>query len=356
MYKYVHGGDVYESDAGCLDFSANVNPLGLPASVRMAIKHAAADCSAYPDPFCRVLTQALSEWHKVAPQSILCGNGAADLLFKLALAIKPQQTLLLAPTFADYEKALRTVGSAFEYYCLGEEKGFRIEKDILLKVGGKNKLVVICNPNNPTGQIMQRELLLEIVEKAARRGINVLVDECFMEFVGKDKDYSLIGYTAQYSNLLVLRAFTKSFAMAGVRLGYLITGNGQIIDACRENSQDWSVSSLAQAAGLAALTERNYLEKSRSYVYREREYLLKNMAALGVLTFAPSANYILCKTELRDMAVLLRQQDILVRDCSNYRGLTTKFFRIAVRRRSENRLLINALKEIMKNENTIGCD
>ena len=355
MYKYVHGGDVYSQVGDFIDFSANVNFLGTPKGVKAAIRAAANSCSEYPDPFCRELTNKLAKHWNIPSSNILPGNGAADLLFKLALALKPRNTLLLAPTFADYEKAFATAGSKFSYYTLIPEYEFAIQEDFLSHMVPGIDLVVICNPNNPTGQLANKKLMLNILQKAKEIGATLLVDECFMEFVSKQEAYSLKNYLAEYENLIILRAFTKTFAMAGVRLGYLLTSNLKVIEACHENSQDWSVSTLAQAAGIAALDEKDYIEKTKIYVKEEREKFLLTFEKLGIKTFASKANYIfLFVPQITNFADKLKEKGFLVRKCGNYVSLNENYVRIALRTKTENKKLIKAIEEIMKNEITIN--
>jgi len=353
MYKYVHGGDVYSQVGNFIDFSANVNFWGMPKGVKRAIRAAASNCSRYPDPFCRELTAKLAKHWQLKDENILAGNGAADLLFKLALALRPKNTLLLAPTFADYEKAFATVDSKFLYYNLEPEKDFAVQEDILDKIVCGVDLVVICNPNNPTGQLTKKELLLRILEKVKAIGAILLVDECFMEFVSPEEAYSMKSYLNEYENLIILRAFTKTFAMAGVRLGYLLTKNMLVIDACRKNSQDWSVSTLAQAAGIAALEEENYLKATPIRVQEERTILLAALHKLGIKTFASKANYIfMLVPHIAKLPDKLKAKGFLVRSCGNYINLDERYVRIAVRTKIQNRKLIKAIKEIIANEVT----
>ncbi len=354
MYNYVHGGDVYSLPEGkkVIDFSANINPLGLPKEVKNALKAAINVCADYPDPFCRKLTEKLARYHNLEQKYIFLSNGAADVLFKLALAIKPGKALLLAPTFADYEKALATVNCKIDYFGLSAGNDFRVDDSILTKINNDTDLVIICNPNNPTGQLTEEKLLLKILDKCRSTGTYLLVDECFMDFVDKEKGFSLKKYLSEYDNLIILKAFTKTYAMAGIRLGYCLTSNEDIIDKCRENGQDWSVSTLAQAAGLSALDEEDYLTKSKEYIKRERSYLLQNLHKLGFKVYGSEANYIFFAAKnLPRLAEKLKKDGFLIRKCANYHNLDEHYYRIAVRTTSQNKLLIKAVRKLLKNEN-----
>lgn len=354
MYNYVHGGDVYSLPEGkkVIDFSANINPLGLPRGVKNALKAAINVCADYPDPFCRKLTEKLARYHNLEQKYIFLSNGAADVLFKLALAIKPGKALLLAPTFADYEKALATVNCKIDYFGLSAGNDFRVDDSILTKINNDTDLVIICNPNNPTGQLTEETLLLKILDKCRSTGTYLLVDECFMDFVDKEKGFSLKKYLSEYDNLIILKAFTKTYAMAGIRLGYCLTSNEDVIDKCRENGQDWSVSTLAQAAGLSALDEEDYLTKSKEYIKRERSYLLQNLHKLGFKVYGSEANYIFFAAKnLPRLAEKLKKDGFLIRKCANYHNLDEHYYRIAVRTTSQNKLLIKAVRKLLKNEN-----
>lgn len=360
MYKPVHGGDIYSeqnkgSGKNLVDYSANVNPLGLPASVKEAIKNSIRNCVNYPDPLCRELTEKLARYLNVKKEQLFISNGAADVLFKLALALKPRRAVLLAPTFADYEKALRTVDCKFTYYDLQEENNFVAENDLLKKINSRVDLVVICNPNNPTGKLMDKDLLLELLEKCCRTGTRLLVDECFMDFVDTEKAYSLSSKLEKYHNLIILKAFTKTYAMPGLRLGYCITADAELIKGLHENGQDWNVSVPAQAAGIAALDEENYLLASKELIRIERQYLTAQLEALGAKTFGSEANYVFFKLEKPvNLAECLRKYGFLIRECDNYHNLGSTYYRIAVKTRYTNRALIKAIKEVRRNALVIG--
>ncbi|MEG0831046.1 MAG: threonine-phosphate decarboxylase CobD [Acidaminococcaceae bacterium] len=359
MYTYVHGGDIYsETSLGAatlVDFSANINPLGMPTAVKKALRQAAGQCASYPDPFCRRLTARLATEHGVNPEQIFLDNGAAAVLFRLALALKPRRALLLAPTFADYEKALRTVDCQMSYYQLAEQRAYCVEEDILAQITPEVDLLVICNPNNPTGQVTTMKLLRAILEKCQQTKTLLLVDECFMDFVEERERFSLLPYLARYENLIILKAFTKTYAMAGVRLGYCLAHKPEIIEACHLAGQDWGVSTLAQAAGLSALEQKEYLASSQVYIKAERAYLLESLARLKIKTYGSLANYIFFTLpQVTALATKLKTEGFLIRECANYHNLDNTYYRIAVRTKTQNKLLIKALRKILQHEITIG--
>lgn len=354
MYKYEHGGDVYSlplttGGKAFIDFSANINPLGIPAGVKKALRSALKDCVNYPDPFCRELRGDLAAYLKVEEDNIFFGNGAADVLFRLALALKPRKALLLAPTFADYEKALRSVDCKINYYELQERQAFKIQRGILRYITPNTDMVVICNPNNPTGQLTKRRLLLEILNKCVEVNAKLLVDECFMDFVDEDKVFSLRDLLKDYPNLIILKAFTKIFAIPGVRLGYCLNADKELMQRLHLCGQDWSVSVLAQAAGKAALLEKEYLKISFALIQEERKYLIRRLELLGAQVYGSEANYIFFRLdEPKELPLLLREQGYLIRSCANYHNLNESYYRIAVKTRVLNRGLIKAIKGIRK--------
>lgn len=354
MYKYEHGGDIYtekltRDGRPFVDYSANINPLGLPLGIKQAVQQALKLCINYPDPFCRELAEVTASYLQMPQEYIFFGNGAADVLFRLALALKPGRALLLAPTFADYEKALRTVDCKISYYNLQEARDFVADNDIVDAITPDTDLVVICNPNNPTGQLTSRELLVQILDKCRLVGAHLLIDECFMDFVSEEKAFSMRDLLATYPELVILKAFTKTFAMPGIRLGYCLSGSSELNTALHQSGQDWNVSILAQEAGKAALKEHEYLAKSFKLIEQERSYLRNRLAALGAKVYGSEANYIFFYLpQPENLPELLHERGYLIRSCANYHNLQAGYYRIAVKTRVQNRGLIKALKEAIK--------
>ena len=295
--ELTHGGDWagYAAQYGGmpLDFSANVSPLGLPQGVRQAVARALDGADRYPDPLCRALRKKLSGALGVPPQSILCGNGAADLIFRLALAEQPKRALVTAPTFAEYEQALAVAGCTADRFFLREEEGFAVTEALLERIEPGLDILFLCEPNNPTGRTTPRALLLRILERCAACGTRLVVDECFNEFLDDPAAHTLLGELEGHENLLLLRAFTKWYAMAGVRLGYALCADGALLERMRAAGQPWAVSALAQAAGEAALEETDYSAALRALVAAERPRLSAGLAALGCRVLPGEANYLL---------------------------------------------------------------
>ncbi len=347
MVDLIHGGDIegYKLEYGRepLDFSANCNPLGIPKGVPPAIHDAAFGADKYPDPLCRRLRTALSDKVGVPAAQILCGNGAADLIFRLALARKPKKALVTAPTFAEYALALETTGCAVIRHTLFIEEGFALTESLLGRITPDVDMLFICNPNNPTGLTVAPDLLLNILDACEKSGVLLVVDECFNGFLDEPEKYSLKHKLPDYENLLILDAFTKLYGMAGVRLGYCMTKNAWLLEDMRNAGQPWAVSSLAQAAGIAALKEDAYVSEARALIKAERAFMMSGLDRLGIKPLGGEANYIFFRSDVPALVEKLRGEGILIRDCGNYEGLSDGYYRIAVRTHEENVRLIEAL-------------
>ena len=400
----VHGGDIYQSPVK-LDFSVNLNPLGTPQRVIDAMKDAVTHASVYPDPYCRGLVEAISRTHQIPASYILCGNGAAELIYTYCAALHPHSAVMPAPTFSEYETALKMLftvpagnsmidpscnsvlnspgnlvlnpsgnsaldlpgtfartGSAdacrsessasgispvkISYYYLQEKNGFQLEDGFLTVIRDQRPDVIfLCNPNNPDGRTIPAALLKEILELCRKQSIRLFLDECFLDL--SDHGMSMIEYLGNYPELFLLRAFTKNYALAGVRLGYGLCSDAQLLHRMSTLVQPWNVSVIAQAAGIAALEETGYLDRARALIRMEKEWLLRQLEQLGCRVFPSEANYLLFQGPT-GLDLMLRRQGIAIRDCSNYKGLDTGWYRIAVRNHEDNQQLIRSLEKISK--------
>lgn len=344
-----HGGDLYSRPIH-LDFSANTNPFGTPESVRRAVMESAALLNQYPDPYCRELVDALADFEGLPQEYILCGCGAAELIFSFCTAVKPKKALELAPTFSEYSAALETVGCRVERYPLTEENGFSLTEEFLEAVECSDcEVIFLCNPNNPTGRMIEPDLLERIADRCHERGIRLFLDECFLDLSDQGRELSLKHRLQSQPGLFLLKAFTKSYGMAGLRLGYCLSADRELLTAMGCSVQPWNVSLPAQMAGVAALKELEFLNRTRMEIQTQRKWLEEQFAALGFYVCPAQANYLLLYHQL-PMYDLLLEQGILVRDCSNYRGLEKGWFRVAVRREEENRILIDAIQAVLKEE------
>lgn len=350
----VHGGDTagYLEEFGRLplDFSANVSPLGLPAGVRQAAAAALQTADGYPDPLCRPLCRALAGRYALAPEQIVCGAGAADIIWRLALALGPGKALVAAPTFAEYEAALSACGWQVGQVALSAENGWAYGESLCRAVVPGVKLVFLCQPNNPTGSLCPRPLALRLLAACQRVGALLVADECFVEFLDDPAAVTLAGEAAHSKNLLVLSAFTKLYAMAGLRLGYALCGDGAMAARLRAAGQPWAVSNVAQAAGLAALEETDYVARLRQLIGTQRPRLQAGFARLGIRAQG-TANFLFFDAGRPGFAAAMRVAGVPVRDCANYPGLWPGCCRVAVRTGPENDRLLETAARVLEAEN-----
>lgn len=349
--ELVHGGDWagYRARFGhdALDFSANVSPLGLPQGVADAIVAALPTADRYPDPLCRELRTALSRAEQLPEPWILCGNGAADLIYRLVWALKPHRALLPAPTFAEYAAALESVGCEVKRKTLHEADDFAVTEAFVQAVNQSIDLVFLCQPNNPTGQITPPELVQRLVHRCADCGAVLVVDECFLDFLQQRDALTAKPLLQTAPNLVILKAFTKLYAMAGVRLGYALCSNTALLAKMQAAGQPWGVSSLAQAAGAAALRETAYADAVRALIADQRPRLAAGLRALGLQVIEGSANYLLFRAP-ETLGAALQQRGVCLRSCGNYPGLSAGWYRTAVRTAPENEQLLQTMREVLK--------
>ncbi len=355
MKQYKHGGDIYTATQRLnktadeiLDFSANINPRGIPEGIKEALKNAIEKTIHYPDPHCRELTRNLADYHHVSPTHILCGNGAADLIFRLAYAIKPKKGMLLVPTFSEYEAALKSVDAEILYVPLKAEDAFQPTQAVIDQLTPDIRLLFLCNPNNPTGVVLSKEILIPLLERCKALDIICMVDECFNDFLEEAEEVTLVQELEDYPNLVILKAFTKMYAIPGVRLGYVLCSDEALLDKMYAVGQCWSVSTLAQTAGCAALREIDFVKATVQLITKEREKMREGLERLGYTVYASRANYLFFYGNNRPLDILLYQEGLLIRNCDNYEALEKGYFRIAVKSPDENHYLIQQIERITK--------
>ncbi|MDL2293126.1 aminotransferase class I/II-fold pyridoxal phosphate-dependent enzyme [Ruminococcaceae bacterium OttesenSCG-928-D13] len=350
----LHGGDItgYRLRYGRepLDFSASLNPLGMPEGVKQAAVSAVADAAPYPDPHARALTAALAAKLAVKPEHIILGNGSADLIYRWARAAKPQRALLTAPAFAEYERALRAAGCAVSFHSLNKEQSFDLDESVLAEITPGVDALFLCQPNNPTGRLIAPELLNSILDACRRAGTRLFLDECFVPFVAGAKTVSRTPRLAEYPELFILGSFTKLYAMAGLRLGFGLSADTALLGEIALAGQPWGVSTVAQVAGVAALAEDDYLCRSLVVIETEKAWLTQALAGLGICVIGGAANYLFFASKHPALGDALARAGIMIRECAGFRGLETGHYRIAVRTRAENAQLIEAMREILFNQ------
>lgn len=343
-----HGGDIYRNQV-TYDFSINVNPLGMPEQVKQILKASVESWSAYPDPECQELVAAIARYHHISPEWILCGNGAADLIYRLVWAVKPRRALLAVPTFSEYERALRETGCRVDIFEMKEEEDFRLDmgKFAGLVVSGTD-MVFLCNPNNPNGLPVPKRDVLALADACRRVHATLVVDECFCELLEEPGACSVIPEAEERPGIVILRAFTKTYAMAGLRLGYAVCSDRLLLEQMRRFCQPWNISVPAQQAGTAALGEKEYLARARLLISTERERMEKRLREMGLKVYPSAANFLLFwYPDERENSLWkwCAKQGVLIRDCSNYRGLGKGYYRVCIRKPQENEQLLRIVKE-----------
>lgn len=354
----MHGGNIYGNEIE-YDFSVNLNPLGPPDAVREALAAALNHVEEYPDPEYRELRRALANYRQLAEEQLVLGNGASELIPGIIRALAPKTCMVTAPCYSGYETALNAAVPSCRIHriFLREEDDFTLPENICREIARvKPNLLILTNPNNPNGKRISANRLRTIADACRTAGTVLLMDECFLALSGGDVD-SLIHRIGEEGlpPTMVLRAFTKTFAIPGVRLGYAVC-SGSLAARIQRELPEWNLSVFAQYAGLAALEAAapetvtpgtsGYLAASVEMIAQEREYLTAELKKLGLRVFPSDANYILFQSRDRELHQKLLDKGILIRDCRDYHGLTAGFYRTAVRTHRENTALLRCLRNI----------
>ena len=341
-----HGGDIYRNQIR-LDFSVNTNPLGMPDPVKEALHQAVEEAENYPDIRAQALSAAVAEQLQVQKEQLVFGNGASELFHAVLHAIKPSKILIPVPSFLGYEEAAKAIDCEVIFYEMKKEENFCLTDRILDVLDENISLVFLANPNNPVGNLVEPELIFQIAEKCRQCDITLVLDECFMELTGKEQTYSFFKRLDEFPNVVVIRAFTKLYAIPGVRLGYLVCEQN-LAEKIRLQLPEWNLSVFAQRAGVAAIKEQEYIARAVVCIQTQRQFLLEELQAAGCSVFDSDADYLLFYSEM-PLYELFLQRGILIRDCSNFRGLQRGYYRIAVKSEEQNRMFAEVLREIHEN-------
>lgn len=356
---FKHGGNLYakiRETGGCLseivDFSANINPLGISDNIQQALHESLESIIHYPDAEAYALKKAISQHYLVDYELVTAGNGAVELMYILCHILAPGRVLVTAPTFSEYECAARASGAMVEYFYLNEYDGFTINIQALIQQLNEVDVVFICNPNNPTGTLLTNKQLEMLLQAAKAKNSYVVIDESFIDFLPDAAMYTCRHLLTQYDNLIILHSLTKFYAVPGLRLGFSLAS--PVITAMLHAGKDpWNVNSLAQAAGVVALADSNYQNLSREFIAKTKIELYNDLLTVrGLKPYLPSVNFIL--VNIKETAVtagelrkIMADHNILIRDCSNYPGLSSEYIRTAVKHTGQNTILINTLRKVL---------
>ncbi|MBI4848321.1 MAG: threonine-phosphate decarboxylase [Nitrospirae bacterium] len=367
-----HGGNIYRiaeelgvSEDKLIDFSASINPLGVSRKVKNVIKSEMNGLINYPDPESKMLRERLSRFHDISPETIICGNGSTELIYLIPRALKPETALIPAPTFSEYEKACK-LSSEFRVksYELRKENNFRVITDEFISAiktlsfnserqTPNAKLLFLCNPNNPTGHLLKKGDVLRIAEAARDTQCVLVVDEAFIDFHPEE---SVIDHVQDNPYLIVLRSMTKFYALTGLRIGYGVF-HPNLISQIKGFKEPWTVNNLAQKAAITALEDTEYAKQTFELIAKEKEFMERGFRKMGIRFYPSSVNYYLLKITppipplVRGgeggVVQALREKGILVRDCTNFKGLDNSYVRVAVKSRKHNKMLLKELKNIV---------
>ena len=361
-----HGGNINQicSKYGLnpdeiIDFSASINPLGCPEGVRKAISERFADIKNYPDSECTSLRKTIADKVHCSESNIIIGNGSNELFYLIPRALKPKQGILLQPTFSEFKDALCNANVEVVEIVNDSGRFPIINKDIRSLKNIEYGMVFLCNPNNPTGQLTLKEEILELVKDNTNRLI--VADEAFMDFVDEDEKYSVIKEAPLMDNLIVVRSLTKFYGFPGLRLGYLVA-NESTVNKLMQFKEPWTVNTFAQIAGQVAINDEAFAANTREYVSSEKAFLYDSLSRInGIRPFQPSVNFILVKIDNAEITSsqiqdFLIKDKIIIRDCSNFVGLSEKYFRVAVKTREENQKLLSAMKLVLEDVASKGIN
>lgn len=354
--KDLHGGNIYkfqrEGKNDILDYSSNINPLGVPQKFIDMAKESFNKLVNYPDPYYIDLRKKIAEFNSLNLNNIIVGNGATEILFLYIRALKPKKVLILAPCFAEYERALKSVSAEIEYFELKESDNFYPNIENLKKEIETNNydLLLFCNPNNPTGQFIKLEDIKGIIETCENKNTKIFVDEAFIEFIEnwQEKTVSLF----KNKNVFIMRAFTKFFAIPGLRLGYGIAFDDEILKKMWDEKEPWTVNTFANLAGLVMLDDKEYIKKSKNWILEEKKFMYKELQKFQCIkVYKTECNFILIKLSnissesLREKMI---EKNILIRNASNFKFLDYHFVRLAIKDRESNIKVLEALADIME--------
>lgn len=351
MEKFEHGGQVHrwrEKHDKVLDFSANINPLGLSSKIKEAISSHLDDVVHYPEPRSRTLQKIIADHYKIPFERIFVSNGAAESLYFLTSILKPKTAMILAPTFSEYEKSLAAQNSKIIKVPLRED--FSIDWEKIEKIIEEVDIAYLGNPNNPIGELIPLERWESIMEIAEKADTYVVSDESFLDFLPNGgSEYSGLSLQGKYPHLFILRSLTKFYSLPGLRLGFC-SADPSLIEKLENHSDCWNVNSLAQQAGIAGLSDISYQEKTRSLLPIWQDQIKECLGHCEFLTFfEPTVNFILCRLKderikVKELAEKTAELGLLIRDAGNFDRLDPYYFRLAIRQKDENMKAIQILQ------------
>lgn len=315
-------------------FSANVNPLGISPALRKTLAQRIDAISSYPDRDYVSLRRCIASYVGTDFENIIVGNGSTELISLFIQAEHPKKAIVIGPSYSEYEREISLGGGTTLYYPLREEEGFVLNtKDFIARLKDGMDLLIICNPNNPTSTCITNKSMRMILDACMQHGIYVMVDETYVEFADNTEQITSVPLTHYYNNLVILRGTSKFFAAPGLRLGYAVTGNRDLIKTINARKNPWTINSLAAIAGEIMFRDETYIQETKALISSERQRMYRLFSESGDFkVFHPSGNFMLAKIlkdgltsqDLFDRAI---RQGMMIRDCSTFPFLDDKFIR-----------------------------
>ena len=356
VIPFLHGGNrrafakhfgLQESEI--VDFSSNGNPWGPPQSLFEVYQDSFHLLTSYPDPESLLLKKEIARNFPLWPENVIAANGATELIYLLIQFLKPRRALLVEPTFLEYRRALNLHGVEVRNLLLREKNDFLFSFAELSNAARDVGMVFLSSPNNPTGALASRSEVLAFLEEMKRREVFVVLDEAFIDWIPEE---SLANVVSDSASFFIIRSLTKFFNLPGIRIGYGL-GSKRLIERLEKTKITWSVNNLAETLGVQALRDKEFQKHSRENLAKEKDFFFKELAVIEDLKAFPSAaNFFLVKLRgsMRSGGLVecLAREKIMIRDASNFVGLDNQFFRVAVRNRKDNELLLESLKKIFQ--------
>ncbi|MBC7960634.1 MAG: aminotransferase class I/II-fold pyridoxal phosphate-dependent enzyme [Vallitaleaceae bacterium] len=359
---HFHGSDLEKIAAAydipkeaIINFSSNVNPLGLSAHILEFLPKKIELIASYPDRDYTNLRKTIGEYVHCNPETIMVGNGSTELISLGIKAIAPKKAVIIGPTYSEYEREITLLGGSSTYYSLKETLDFKLDHENLLEVLTQEiDLLVICNPNNPTSTAIRHSVMKELLTACEALQIFVMIDETYVEFSEDIEDVTAIPLTESFEQLMVIRGVSKFFAAPGLRLGYAICKCKKHFDRINTLKNPWTINALAAYAGELLLKDDAYILKTKAFMAAERRKIVDTLSSWKCVKFyEPVANFVLVKllTESitsRDLFEKLLQKQLMIRDASSFDALDSHYFRFCFLKSEENELLLKALEEILQ--------
>lgn len=336
-----------------VSFSANVNPLGVSPLLRTALAEKIDAITSYPDREYTSLRTCIAAYCGTEADNIIVGNGSTELISLFIQIEHPKKAMIIGPTYSEYEREISLGGGTTLYYPLKEKDDFQLDvDDFISHLNESIDLLVICNPNNPTSSSIPNQKMRQILDACKEHDIYVMVDETYVEFAEHPEKISAVSLTNYYNNIVILRGTSKFFAAPGLRLGYAITGNRDLIKAINTRKNPWTINSLAVVAGETMFQDTSYIEQTRALITKERNRIYDTLSKNpDFKAYRPDGNFILVKILREDLTSqnlfdrTIREK-MMIRDCSTFPFLDNKYIRFCFMNPEDNDRLLACLTQL----------